>query len=119
MVFYSVIQEDHNFDLSNIVTPLNVEVYQQLLKESNYQKDKAEFLVDGFSNGFDLGYRGPRDIKIESKNMKCRVGSKTHLWNMVIAEVKEKRYAGPFAICPFDNFIQSPLGKKCTSIHGL
>ena len=38
------------------------------------------------------------------------VGTKTELWNKVMKEVKEKRYAGPFDKIPFENYIQSPIG---------
>lgn len=107
-----MVQEAHNFDLESLVTPINIEQYDKLLKETQYDKSKANYLVNGFRNGFDIGYRGPRDVKITARNMRCRVGTPTHLWNMVIDEVKAKRYAGPFAVCPFQYFIQSPLGKK-------
>lgn len=97
--------------MDTIVTPIDVQAYQSLLENMGYQGDKTKFLIDGFTRGFDIGYRGPRDIKLQSNNMKCRVGSQTHLWNMVMSEVKENRYAGPFRVCPYENFIQSPLGK--------
>lgn len=106
-----MVEEAHNFDLHSIVTPIDVGAYQALLAETGYDQDKTKFLVGGFQHGFDIGYRGPRDVTIQSKNMRCRVGSKTHLWNMVIAEVKQLRYAGPFKNCPYDHYIQSPLGK--------
>lgn len=93
------------------MTPLNVEAYQHLLIETDFHEAKTVMLVNGFKNGFDIEYRGPRDVKIESNNMRLRVGSKFHLWNMIMDEVKEKRYAGPFKECPFNHFIQSPLGK--------
>lgn len=97
--------EAHNFDLTNIITPLNVSNYQKLLEESGFDSGKMEELLDGFTHGFDLGYRGPRDIKIESKNHKLRVGSPLELWTKVIKEVQAKRYAGPFRIPPFDRWV--------------
>ena len=38
------------------------------------------------------------------------VGDPIELWNKVMKEVKEKRYAGPFEQIPFENYIQSPIG---------
>ena len=81
-----------------------------LLSITNYDQQKTQFLVDGFQNGFDLGYRGPEDIKQESRNLRLTIGNETELWNKVMKEVKEKRYAGPYKQIPFENYIQSAIG---------
>ena len=73
-------------------------------------KEKSNYLVNGFRNGFELGYRGPEDIKQTSRNLKFTIGNKTELWNKVMKEVQLKRYAGPFEDIPFENYIQSPIG---------
>ena len=100
-----------NKDLDTIKTPVNVEVLKKLLVESNYDKKETDFLVDGFSNGFPLEYNGEEDVKITSQNLKFRgIGDEVTLWNKVMKEVKEQRYAGPFETIPFDNYIQSPIG---------
>ena len=93
------------------MTPVKVDVLQKLLEQLNYDADETQFLVDGFKNGFSIGYEGPQDVKITSPNLKFReVGSPTELWNKVMKEVKEKRYSGPFENIPFQNYIQSQLG---------
>ena len=100
-----------NFDLENIITPVNCHRLEQLLVHYNYDKEETTFLVRGFRNGFDIGYRGRKDIKITAPNLKFRgVGSHVILWNKIMKEVKEKRYAGPYSKIPFDNYIQSPIG---------
>ena len=100
-----------NFDLDNIVTPVNTEAFNKLLKASNYDQSETEFLVDGFTNGFSIGYCGPKDVKITSPNLKFReVGDPVTLWNKVMKEVKAKRYAGPFKSIPFEHYLQSPIG---------
>ena len=33
--------------------------FGKLLRQSNYDRGKSEFLLEDFTNGFDLGYRGP------------------------------------------------------------
>ena len=96
--------------METIKTPVDADKLQMLLKESNYDEKETEFLVDGFKNGFDLGYRGPELIKQNSPNLKFTIGDKIELWNKVMKEVKEERYAGPFKQIPFDNYIQSPIG---------
>ena len=65
--------------------------------------------MNGFRNGFDLGYRGPERVNITSPNLRFLVGNETVLWNKVMKEVKLGRYAGPFDYIPFKNFIQSPI----------
>ena len=100
-----------NLDLESIKTPVNVEMFHKLLIESEYDENETNFLIDGFKNGFSIGYEGNRDVKITSPNLKFReVGDPIQLWNKVMKEVKEKRYAGPFEKIPFDNYIQSPIG---------
>ena len=84
---------------------------KKLLQETKYNKKETEFLIDGFKNGFKLEYQGKRnDIKQESNNLKFTIGDEIDLWNKVMKEVKEKRYAGPFKKPPFNNYIQSPIG---------
>lgn len=100
-----------NYDVENIVTPMNVNALKRLLKETDYDEEKGRFLIDGFSNGFSLGYQGPTDVKILSKNHKLRAGNPTILWNKLMKEVELKRAAGPWTLenLPFDNYIQSPI----------
>ena len=53
-----------NFDLDNLVTPVNVEELEKLLQDSNYDQEKTKRLVEGFRFGFTLGYEGRQDVKI-------------------------------------------------------
>ena len=100
-----------NFDLDNIKTPVNVKAFKDLLEQSKYDPVETNFLIDGFTNGFYIGYEGPKNVKLKSPNLKFReVGNSVILWNKVMKEVREKRYAGLFEEIPFDNFIQSPIG---------
>ena len=100
-----------NFDIENVKTPVNVHKLKELLEQSEYDRGETEFLLEGFSNGFSIGYCGKEDVKITSPNLKFReVGSPTILWNKVMKEVRESRYAGPFEQIPFKNYIQSPIG---------
>ena len=67
--------------------------------------------MDGFENGFSLGYRNDQKVKITAHNLRLRVGNEIDLWNKVMKEVKLKRYARPFEQIPYKNdFIQSPIG---------
>ena len=69
-------------------------------------------MQDGFTNGFDIGYRGPSQRQSLSNNIPFTegVGDKFDLWAKIMKEVKLKRMAGPYKCPPFNNFIQSPVG---------
>ena len=101
-----------NYDLEQVVTPVNVNRYEELLTEAGYPAKKTKKLINGFKNGFSLGYKGDRNVCQTSPNLKITVGSETELWNKVMKEVKLKRFAGPYPINkpPFKRYIQSPIG---------
>ena len=101
-----------NFNLSNVVTPVNVTRLSELLQKTQYNKGKAKFLIEEFTSGFSIGYEGSKKIHRVAPNLKLRVGSETELWNKVMKEVKLKRFAGPYPVekPPFEHFIQSPIG---------
>ena len=99
-----------NIDLENIITPVDADKLEILLNESGFNADKTEYLVKGFKEGFELHYEGNLKGKVTSQNLKFRIGTKTQLWNKVMLEVKDKRFAGPFVEPPFEEFVQSPIG---------
>ena len=99
-----------NFDLENVVTPVNIPVYEELLCRSKFNQRKAEKLIKGFKYGFSLGVDVRIKVKRFAPNLKLRVGDPVVLWNKVMKEVREKCYAGPFTSPPFEYFMQSPIG---------
>ena len=99
-----------NYNLNDIVTPINVTVLKQMLEQAKYDENKSAELVDGFQNGFDIGYRGENCRQDMSKNILLTIGTKTDLWNKIMKEVKLGRYAGPSDQMPYDHFMQSPIG---------
>ena len=71
--------------------PVDSKELKSLVIQSKYDVNKINFLIDGFENGFTLGYNGPDNVKIKSPNLKFRgVGNKTILWNKVMKEAKLK-----------------------------
>ena len=81
-----------------------------LLRRSGYDSEKIQFLQDGLTNGFDIGYRGPTDRQSISENIPFGdVSNEVILWNKIMKEVKLKRVTGPFENIPFTYFIQSPV----------
>ena len=99
-----------NFDLENVITPVDSKKLHELLLTAGYDKTKTEFLVNGFNEGFSIGYNGNEDVQLTAPNLKLTIGDHIELWNKVMKEVKEKRYAGPYEKIPFDKYIQSPIG---------
>ena len=99
-----------NYDLTNIFTPIKGENFANLLRMSNYNPQKIEFIEQGFSRGFNLEYQGPREVKYEAPNLPFVVGDRIELWNKVMQEVQMGRYAGPYKDPPFEHYIQSPIG---------
>ena len=99
-----------NYDLEHVKTLVDFRALEYLLQVSSFGTEQTKFLVDGFRDGFDLGYRGSFTIKRESPNLKLTVGSLTDLWNKVMKEVQLGRYAGPYATIPYKYYIQSPIG---------
>ena len=99
-----------NLDLDSIVTPLDVDKYEDMLTRANYDPTETKFLVEGFRNGFDIGYDGIDNHQSRSENIPLTIGSKEELWEKIMKEVKAKRVAGLFKEIPYQNFIQSPIG---------
>ena len=91
---------------------MKADILGNLLQNSGYNVHKTKKLVNGFKNGFDLGYRGPSKVRQTSPNLKFTIGNEVELWNKVMKEVQAKRYAGPYPYDnpPFKHFIQSPIG---------
>lgn len=77
--------------------------------ETGYDKQKTDFLVKGFTEGFSLGYRGPQKRRTLANNHKLRAGNKVVLWNKLMKEVKNLRLSGPYLEPPFKYFLQSPI----------
>lgn len=96
--------------MESIVTPIKAEVLKQFLEESHYSKEKTKYLVDGFRNGFTIGYRGSLTRRDISPNHKLHCGNKTTLWNKLIKEVQQLRVSGPWKEIPYqDAYVQSPI----------
>lgn len=102
-----------NYDLYAVVTPVNVKRLHHLLVLSDYDNLEANFLVEGFTHGFKLGYTGPRNLKLNSANLPFWVGNNFDLWDKIMTEVEAKRYAGPYvtpeAVFP-DGYFVNPIG---------
>ena len=52
------VDESTNYDLDNIITPVDVDSFEKHLIHHQYNREETAFLVEGFHNGFEMGYRG-------------------------------------------------------------
>lgn len=104
--------EWENFDITNIVTSVNADLLESLLKESLYDEMETRFLTNGFRFGFPLGYEGCKNIQRTARNLPFTCGDKFILWEKLMKEVKSKRFAGPFNEIPYSEggYVQSPIG---------
>ena len=128
LIIVEEILECTNLEWVDIVTLVNADELDRLLKQSAYDKQKRCNLVNGFKCGFNLGYQGAENHQDLSANIPIKPGvrSLTEMWNKVMKEVQAERYAGPFEFqeLPFTNFVQSPIGlvpkagnKTCLIFH--
>ena len=103
-----------NYDMNSIASPINYTKLRDLLTKTNYDKEEADFLIDGFENGFSLEYRGSFDRKDKSENILFTpgIGNQSEMWDKIMKEVKMKRFIGPWKEedIPFSHYVQSPIG---------
>jgi len=85
-----------------------VQALEDLL-DSYPNREEAEYLKNGFTNGFPLGYSGPRE-SFECKNLKSVFGHESIVRKKLLAEVEAGRMSGPFKYKPLSNLRVSPIG---------
>ena len=89
-------------------SPVNVHVLlPELAKYDN--KKVAQELASGFSHGFRLGFTGHREFR-NSKNLQSIKGNEEVAQQKINSEIELNRISGPHHLCPFKNFMSSPIG---------
>ena len=70
-------------------------------------------MIQGFEQGFDLGYRGPMNRRDFLQNIPFTIGNKYQLWDKMMDEIELERFAGPYRLedlpCK-ETLVQSPIG---------
>ena len=74
--------------------PVDATELDRLLRISGYEDEKRQFVVNGFTNGFDLCYEGDKFVKRTAANLRLRVDNKFILWNKLMKEVQLNRVVG-------------------------
>ena len=87
-------------------------MFAKLLQTSGYDSREAQYLIEGFTTGFDLEYQGPWNRQDTVHNLPFRdgVGNDRGVWQKMRREVEAGRFAGPYSQIPFKNYVQSPVG---------
>ena len=99
-----------NFLLHDIVTPIKIDKYKYFMELFGFEEEKKNYLLKGFKEGFDIGYRGPVSRQDTARNIPITIGSESDMWDKLMKEVSLGRHAGPFNRIPYSNYIQSPIG---------
>lgn len=89
-------------------TPINVPLLRDLLQHHPDQ-NSVSYLCAGLTNGFRVGYKGPRISRFAS-NLPSANGQPQIIEANLLDEVQLGRIAGPFQFPPFENFQIHPLG---------
>jgi hypothetical protein len=96
-----------NNPLADITTPIRVKMLKSWLQ--HYPNELKDRLIQGFSNGFSIGFQGPKYSKLSS-NHPSILESPEIVRPMIDKELHMGRIAGPFTTPPLDPFVVSPLG---------
>lgn len=89
------------------VTPVKVDRLNFFL--TGYHSPLRQFLVNGFSYGFRVGFVGNRRAS-QSPNLKSAIEQPQAVRSKLLKELEAGRIRGPFPHPPFLEFICSPLG---------
>ena len=89
------------------VTPVRVSALKSLL--STYDPDLKNFLIDGFSLGFRIGFAGTSNSLL-APILRSAEEKPEVLSAKLDKERSAGRIVGPFSSPPFANFVSSPLG---------
>ena len=87
-----------NYDLDNIITPVDPVILECLLQATHYDENETKFLVDGFTHGFDLCYEGPHDKRDLAPNLPLQVGDKLDVLQKNYERSKSKTICWPIQI---------------------
>ena len=100
----------------DVVTPINYSNLDFLLKQTKYDTEKSNFLVNGFKNGFKLGHTGAllnnEVFSMHSDKLNDILTTK------IEEELKLGRIGGPFETPPFKHYQVSPIFLREKSVAG-
>jgi hypothetical protein len=90
---------------SSVRTPIQIQKLSEYLTGYLHKT----YLIKGFSEGFKLGYLGPR-LPSSCSNLKSCSDFPDIICDKLQEEIQEKRLKGPFCMRPFPSLQISPIG---------
>ncbi len=97
-----------NLNLQSICSPIRPDVFDDFLQ--GYDRVERKFVIQGFTQGFRLGFAGDRSRRLLQPNLPSAAVYPDLIWEKIAKEVETGRVAGPFETPPFKSFVQSPIG---------
>ena len=117
---------NHNLLVDNFVplpatpaSPINIEKLKEKLSASYPDSRLADYLIQGFTYGFDIGYSGKR-FPLRSKNLHSARTNASAVTEAISKELSCGHVVRPFRKTPFENLHCSSLAavpKKDKSYH--
>ena len=92
----------------NLVTPIKYQILNRLLRD-HANRNKVNYVVQGFRSGFSLKYNGPLENR-QPKNLLSAFCHADKLWSSIMKEVQLGQMLGPFLVQPLDPLICSLVG---------
>ena len=92
---------------AQLPTPVNPTKLAEILH--GYEWHTAEYLVNGFSEGFSIGFKSPQR-QIISPNLRSAIQNPSIVEEKISKELELGRLAGPFSSPPFPDMVVSPIG---------
>ena len=92
-----------------IITPVNVLRLGDLLR-SHPNDDMVQYLILGFSHGFDIGFRGDFAFHTRPRNLLSAANAAAKVSIAIQRELSRGHTSGPFSSPPFSHTHCSPLG---------
>jgi len=90
-------------------TPINIPKLASYLHDLHLHQALIHYLLSGFSEGFKIGYTGPR-VPQEFPNLPFAKDNPSLIDRNMLKEVSLGHPAGPFLFSPFANFQVYPIG---------
>jgi hypothetical protein len=91
-----------------VVTPFKPAAWLRLLAEYP-DRNWAHRLVYDLVHGVNIGFRGPRLQRRESRNLTASAAEDAAIATDLVTEVALHHIAGPYEQAPFDHYVCSPL----------
>ena len=92
----------------DLVSPIQTGVLSRLLEDYPL----GNYLIEGFTHGFRIGYEGDRISPSFSNNSRSALSHPREVEGKILSEIDNNRIAGPFSSPPLPGFKISPIAVR-------